>query len=107
MPRTFEGGESPSPQPSPTTGEGVRRLLRTGEGDSPQRAQREENRYGEESPSPQPSPVVGEGVGWSGVLSLLAEYAAEDIGDLADGGVGLNAFEDGGDGVVGAYRDGP
>ena len=40
------------------------------------------------------------------MLSLLAEDAAEDVGYLADGGVGLYAFEDGGDGVVGADGDG-
>ena len=37
---------------------------------------------------------------------MLAEDAAEDVGDLAYGGVGLYAFEDGGDGVVCADGDG-
>ena len=41
-----------------------------------------------------------------GVLSLLAEDAAEDVGYLADGGVGLDTLEDGGNGVAGTDGDG-
>ena len=40
-------------------------------------------------------------------LVLLAEDAAEYVGDLADRGVGLNALQDGGNGVRGAGRDLP
>ena len=48
---------------------------------------------------------MGEGVR-AKALSLLTEDAAEDVGDLAYGGVGLDAFEDGGEGVTGADGDG-
>lgn len=39
------------------------------------------------------------------VLSELAEYAAEHICDFAEGGVRLDAVENGGDGVLRAYSD--
>ena len=38
-------------------------------------------------------------------LSEFAEYAAEHVCDFAEGGVRLDAVEDGGDGVLGAYGD--
>ena len=41
----------------------------------------------------------GRGGRFAGGLSLFAEDAAEDVGDLAYGGVGLDAIEDGGNGV--------
>lgn len=43
--------------------------------------------------------------GGGGVLSELAEYAAEHICDFAEGGVRLDAVEDGRDGVLRAYSD--